>query len=131
MAKLIEAVRAYGPRLALSRTVQTRELAEYISGRSSLNCGEIEGVLREFHEALIFFARQGSPVKLEGLGTFTPSINLEGALDVGLRLDTGVDGALNVPGAYKGEIVNANNIGKSSEELKAMWNKDHPDDSIA
>jgi hypothetical protein len=130
MAKLIQAVSTYGPRVEVSRTLQTREIAEYMSARTSLNRGEIEGVLREFHEALIFFAKQGMSVKLEGLGIFTPSINLEGTLDVGFRLDTGVDGALNVPGAFMGNITNRENIGKTSTELKEKWNAEHPNDLI-
>ena len=130
MAKLIQAVSTYGPRVEISRTMQTREIAEYMSARTSLNRGEIEGVLREFHEALIFFAKEGQAVKLEGLGIFTPSINLEGTLDVGFRLDTGVDGALNATGALTGTILNRENIGKTSAELKDKWNAEHPTDLI-
>lgn len=130
MAKLIQAIGAYGPRVELTHTVQTRQLAEYISGRSSLNRGEIEGNLRELCEAIIFFARQGSAVKLEGVGTFSPSIDLEGTFDVGFRLDTAIDGALNVPGAFTGEVTQRENVGKSTADLKALWNADHPTDLI-
>jgi len=130
MAKLIQAVSTYGPRVEISRTMQTREIAEYMSARTSLNRGEIEGTLQELHEALIFFAKQGQAVKLEGLGTFTPSINLEGTLDVSFRLDTGVDSALNVPGAFTGNITNRESIGKTSAELKEKWNAEHPTDLI-
>jgi len=73
-----------------------------------------------------FFAKQGRAVKLEGLGLFTPTIGLEGSLDVGFRLDTSIDGELNVPGAFKGEVLNRENIGKSSADLKALWNAEHP-----
>jgi len=130
MAKLIQAIGTYGPHAEISNTVQTREIAEYMAGRTSLNRGEIEGTLREFHEALIFFAKQGQAVKLEGLGTFTPTINLEGTLDVGFRLDTGIDSALNVPGAFTGTITNRDSIGKTSADLKARWNAEHPTDLI-
>lgn len=101
MAKLIQAIGAYAPRIEVNRTVQTRQIAEYIAGRTSLNRGEIENVLREFNEALVFFAKQGQAVKLEGVDTFTPSIELDGVLDVGFRLDTSIDGALNAAGAFK------------------------------
>jgi hypothetical protein len=130
MAQLIQAFSAYGPRLELSRTVQPSQIAEYIAARTSLNRGEIENVLTELNEAIAFFARQGAPVKLGGVGIFTPSIKLSGALDVGLRLDTSIDAALNVPGAFTGSVKNGENVGKSSDELKAMWNEDHPDDPI-
>jgi hypothetical protein len=31
---------------------------------------------------------------------------------------------------YRGEWRNAENIGKSNEELIALWNKAHPDDPV-
>ena len=130
MSKLIQAIGTYGPRVEITHTVQTPKIAEYIAGRSSLNRGEIEGILREFNEALVFFAKMGQAVKLEGVGIFTPSIDLDGKLDVGFRLDTSVDGALNETGAFSGEIVNRENIGKSSADLKALWNAAHPEDLI-
>ncbi len=131
MAKLIQAIGAYGPRVEVARTTQTRQIAEFISGRTSLNRSEIEAVLRELNETIIFFAKQGIAVKLEGVGTFTPTVNLAGVFDVGFRLDNSVDGALNVPGAFVGEISNRQNIGKSSDDLKTLWNAEHPSDLIA
>ena len=130
MAKLIQAVTEYGPRIALGRTAQTPEISEMIASRTSMNSGEVGNSLSEFKAALLFYAKQGSAVKLEGLGTFTPTIDLEGNFDIGFRLDTGIDGELNVPGAFKGEVINRENIGKSSADLKALWNADHPTDPI-
>ncbi|MBI4670177.1 MAG: HU family DNA-binding protein [Chloroflexi bacterium] len=120
MATQIQAYVAYGPRVELGNTVQTRQIAEYIASRTSLNRGEIENVLRELNEAITFFTKQGAAVKLEGVGTFTPSINLEGMFDVGFRLDTSIDGALNVPGAFTGNIRNGANIGKTNADLKSI-----------
>jgi hypothetical protein len=68
---------------------------------------------------------------LEGVGTFTPTVNLAGIFDIGFRLDSSIDGALNVSGAFVGEISNRQNIGKSADELKALWNAEHPSDPIA
>jgi len=130
MAKLIQAVGTYGPRVEVARTVQTRQIAEYIASRTSLNRGEIEGILRELNEAITFFTKQGDAVKLENVGTFTPTIDLGGVLDVGFRLDTSIDGALNAPGAFTGEVANRENVGKSSADLKQLWNTAHPDDLI-
>ncbi|HEY9153112.1 MAG TPA: hypothetical protein VIN60_09530 [Anaerolineales bacterium] len=130
MAKLIQAIGAHGPRVEVSSTVRTPQIAEYISGRSALNRGEIEGILRELNAAIVFFTKQGQAVKLEGVGTFTPSIDLGGVLDVGFRLDTSIDGALNAAGAFTGEVSNRENIGKSSADLKELWNAAHPTDPI-
>ena len=130
MAKLIQAVTEFGPRVALARTAQTPEIAELIAARTSMNAGEVQNALSEFKAAVLFFAKQGSPVKLEGLGIFTPTIDLEGALDLAFRLDVSIDGALNAAGAFKGDVVNRENIGKTSADLKALWNTAHPSDLI-
>jgi hypothetical protein len=128
---MIKAIASYGPRVELQRTIQTRQLAGYIQGRTSLNRGEVENVLSELNEAIIFFARQGAPVKLGGVGIFTPSVNLGGALGIGFRLDNDIDSMLNVDTLFTGVIKNRENVGKSPDELKAMWNEEHPDDIIA
>ncbi len=130
MAALIQAISMYGPRVELAQTVQTPKVAEYISARTSLNRGEVENVLSELNEAVIFFTRQGSSVKLGRVGIFTPTINLAGVLDVGFRLDTSIDNMLNVPSAFTGNVKNRENVGKSSAEMKAMWNEEHPADPI-
>jgi len=130
MAKMIQAISTYGPRVEISHTVQTRQIAEYIASRTSLNRGEIESMLSELNETIIFFAKQGTAVKLEGVGTFTPTINLEGTYDVGFRLDTSVDGALNVSGAFTGNVTNRDSVGKTSADLKTRWNAEHPTDLI-
>ena len=131
MAVPIQAVSAYGPRVERTHTVQTREIAEYISARTSLNRGEIENVLTELNEAIVFFAKQGSAVKLGGVGIFSPGIKLDGTMRVGFRLNARINNALNVPGIFSGTVRNRDNAGKSIEELTAMWNEEHPDDLIA
>lgn len=130
MAKLIQAIQAYGPRVDTTRTVQARELAEYIARGSALNPGEIENVLQELRDAIVFFTKQGMNVKLSNVGTFSPTVDLGGTFDVGVRLDTSIDGALNMPGAFTGEIVNRENIGKTSAMLKDLWNAANPGDLI-
>lgn len=131
MATLIQAVTSYGPRVEITHTVQAREIAEFISGRTSINGGEIENVLRELNNTLLFFAKQGSAVKLSGVGIFSPGIRLDGTLKVGFRLDSSIGNQLNVNGIFIGKVKNAENTGKSSDELKDMWNEQHPDDLIA
>ncbi len=107
----IQAIASYGPRVELQRTIRTRQLAGYIQGRTSLNRGGVENVLSELNEAIIFFARQGAPVKLEGI------------LGIGFRLDSDIDSMLNVANLFTGSIKNHENVGKSTDE--------HPDDLIA
>ncbi len=97
---------------------------------TSLNPGVIENVLQELRDAIVFFAKQGMNVKLSNIGTFSPTVDLGGTFDVAIRLDTSIDAALNVPGAFTGAIVNPENIGRTSAMLKEMWNLANSGDLI-
>lgn len=131
MANKIAAISTYRPRIVLRPTLELKELVDYIAGRTGLNKGEIQMVLSELSSAIQFFNRQGQGVKLPGLGTYLPSIDLEGKLTISHRLDREILNALNAPGAFRGEIANRENIGKTAEDLVALWNKDHPDDLVS
>lgn len=130
MAKLIQAITTYGPRLKLGRTADTDELVDFIARSTGLNESGVRQVLLELRDAAIFFNRQGRAVKLEGLGIYSPSIDLSGKVKIGHRADNALTKALNNGGAFRGEIVNRENIGKSSSDLAALWNAAHPDDPI-
>ena len=130
MASHMNALSAYRPRIELGQLVQTPELARYIARGTALNRGEIGNVLDELNEAIIFYARQGIPVKINGLGVFTPVIKTDGKLRVGLRLDTSISKALNVQGAFAGSVANAANIGMTLEEMIARWNEEFPEDPV-
>ena len=130
MASKIKAINAYCPRVELGKTAQLDELVSYLADRTGLNEGEIRMVMIELRDAIVFFNRTGRSVKLEGLGTYAPKIGLDGKFGVSHRLDNHIRNALNVPGAFKGVIERRENIGKTSEELVAMWNAEHPEDPV-
>lgn len=131
MAKKIQAINKYCPKVKLGKTVQMKELVEYVSDRTGLNKGDIQMSLSELSSAVKFFNKRGEGVKLEGLGIYQPSIDLGGEYSIRHITDVELDNALNTKGAYTGEVENRNNIGKTSEELVEMWNKEHPDDLVS
>ncbi|MDQ2178443.1 HU family DNA-binding protein [Marinifilum sp. D714] len=108
-----------------------KQVVEFIASRTGLNKGQIQMVLAELADTVIFFNKQGQGVKLEGLGTYLPEIDTEGEISVSHRLDRYIKSALNVEGGFTGNIENKTNIGKSKEEFIAMWNEAHPDDPIS
>ncbi len=130
MASRIKAIGAYRPRIVLGRRAEMNELVDLIAARTGLNEGEVSQVLLEMRDAVVFFNLQGRAVKLEGLGTYTPTIQLDGDFGVGHRADKEIKNSLNTPGEFRGEIENRANIGKTSDELVAMWNEEHPDDPV-
>ncbi len=92
--------------------------------------GSIDQTIKELRDQIIEFCRAGRAIKVEGLGTFTPSIDLEGNFAISFRPDTAFGNGLNVPGIFTGTIINRENIGKTSEELVVMWNEKNPDDQV-
>ena len=131
MASRIKAINAYMPDIKLGKRAELNDLVEFIARSTGLNEGSIRQVLTELRDAVVFFARRGQPVQLEGLGTYTPTIDLEGVINIGHRADTYIKNHLNGDGAFEGEILRSENIGKSGDDLVALWNADHPDDVVA
>jgi nucleoid DNA-binding protein len=131
MASQIQAVSTYRPKIKGGTTVGMAQLVAYIASRTGLSDGEVTFVLKELRDAVIFFNRQGQGVKIEGLGTYQPSIKLNGRFDVAHRLDKHIKDNLNAPGTFTGEIENRANIGKTAADLVALWNVDHPEDPVS
>ena len=131
MANKLKAINAYRPKIVLDATVQKDELIRYVAGRTGLNEGSVDYVLRELRDAIVFFGCSGRGVKIEGLGTYLPNIQLDGSFDVDYRQAPDIKNGLNAPGVFTGKIANKENVGKTVDDLVAMWNKAHPDDPVA
>ena len=65
------------------------------------------------------------------MAIYTPSIDLDGKLEVKVKVDKRILRSLNTEGAFRGQVINAENVGKSSDDLVTLWNEEHPDDLIA
>lgn len=130
MAKIMNAIQAYSPRLIMGKIVSRKELVHYIAGRTGFNKGTIYNLLMEYQEAICFFNKAGRPVKLEGLGIFSPGIDKNGVLRVNHRPDKELAIELNATGAFEGDIKNKDMIGKSSQDFIDRWNQEHPNDKI-
>jgi hypothetical protein len=131
MAHKIKAINAYRPRIEQGNTVQKPELIRALSRATSLVEGSVDQTMKELRDQLIEYCRAGRAVKVEGLGTWTPTIGLDGTLDIHYRPDPAFSYGLNVPGVFTGTILNRENIGKTSEELVNQWNENNPDDPVA
>lgn len=131
MAKKIQAVTTYGPRLVKGPVVKLTELINhFVDGRSGLNRGSIHIVLDELHDAVIRYCLAGRSVNMEGLGTFSPIIKLDGRFSIIYRMDTKLREKLNYPNTFIGKITNYDNAGKTLDDLITLWNEEHPDDPI-
>ena len=129
MAEKIEAIRAYSPRLERLPTMRNQELVEILVQRTSLSEGEVHHVIYALRDVLLMAHRAGQAVKVEGLGTFSPTIR-RGRLEIRFRPEPELIHLLNHPNKLYARILNKENLDKSADELMALWNQEHPDDPV-
>lgn len=129
-APRIQAINAYRPRIEQGNTVQKPELIRALSRATGLVEGSIDQATKELRDHIIEFNRAGRAVKVEGLGTFSPNIDLDGTLSISFRPDPALNFGINMPGTFSGTILNRENIGKTSDDLVAQWNQEHPENPI-
>ncbi len=129
MAKKIQAIQKFGPKLRLGRAADEDEYIDLVTRNSGISRGEVLQMQAESAEALVYLLKQGRPVHT-ATAIYTPVIKQDGRINVNVRLRGGVAGQVNVPGEFKGEVNNADNIGKSTDELCDRWDVEFPDDLI-
>jgi len=129
MAKQIQAINAYRPRLELGDAATAKRYMELVTQRTTLSPGVVKNVQESEVETLIGLLLEGRAVHT-GSSIYTPSIDLDGDLEVKIRVDARILRELNGKGAFRGRITNPENIGKSAADLVALWNTDHPEDPV-
>lgn len=130
MAHRIQVLSICRPRVKQGRTVQKPELMRSMSHGTGIVEGVLNFIITELRDQLIMFLRSGRGVKIEGLGTWTPNIGMDGTFHIQYRPDAALVKALNERGAFTGRIHNSQNIGKSGDEIVQRWNTDHPSDMV-
>ena len=130
MARKITAIRKYRPEIRLERTRQMPELVSDMSHATTLSEGSIRNVVYQLRDAILMAHRAGQPVKIEGLGSFTPTLRMDGRLGILFRPDPDMLRQLNDRTRFRAKILNRANIGKSANDLVAQWNAGHPDDPV-
>jgi len=130
MAQKIVAINTLRPKVKRSQMAETLEIAKYISGRTTLNRGEIKNLLDELYETILHFNLMGRSVKFENVGVFFPRIDLNGTVSIGFKADPLLSKRALLEREYTGEILNSQNREKTVDELVDLWNQENPDDLI-
>ena len=131
MTERIRAIKENCPSVVVSRRVELEEIAQQISEKCAIAASDVRHVLEELRNAVLYFVGTGASVKLDGLGTYSPGIDLEGQLRVNHRPDRYLTVRINLPGAFHGTIRNRGNIGRTQDELVDIWNETHPEAPVA
>jgi hypothetical protein len=130
MARKITAIRTYRPEINRAPTLQTAEVIREMCRATTLSEGAIYNVVYQMQEVILMAHRDGRAVKIEGLGTFTPTIRMDGRFDILFRPDADVLRQLNFRDEFHAKLLNKANIGKSADDLVALWNEEHPEDPV-
>ncbi len=130
MAHRIQVISISRPRVEQGNTVQKPELIRSMARETGLVEASVDCSLTELRDTILKFCRSGRSVKVDGLGTWSPNIGLDGRFDLQYRADTALVNGMNVPDTFTGTIRNRKNIGKTADELVTAWNAEHPDDPV-
>ena len=129
MAKVIQAIAKYGLHINLMEAADTERFMQLITQRTTLSPGVVKNVQESEVETLIGLLLEGRPVHT-GVAIFTPSIDLDGSIEIKVKVDKRIVSALNVAGALSDKLTNGENVGKTRADLIALWNADSPTDPI-
>lgn len=109
------------PRLKLDKPLETRDLLDFITERSTLSPADTIAVIYALREALLYYLSVARPVRLEGIGIFRPSLKLDGSLRIRFKPDKQLLKELNEKkSGLKRRITNRKNLGKTLNELEAQ-----------
>ena len=129
MTSRIRAINAYRPRIKQGKAASQDRYMELITQRTTLSSGVVKNVQDSEIETLIGLLLDGRPVHT-GTAIYTLSIGLDGKYEVNVKADRRIDRAVNQEGAFRGDLINAENIGKTGDDLVAQWDVEHPDDPV-
>jgi hypothetical protein len=131
MAKPIEAISAYRPRVKKRGTARKEQIAEWMADRTLLTEGQARAALSDVSEAALFYLLNRQDVEIEGLGRLILDMDLEGNLSLGLQIDNEFMAELNARfDKSAATLENAENVGEPSAVLYDLWDEAHPDDPV-
>lgn len=130
MAHRIKVISILRPRIELGNTVQKAELLRAVCYATGIVEGVFDLIIRELRDQLMFYLCSGRAVKVDGLGTLTPLVSLDGSFAIQFRPDTAIIKTMNLRGYFTGKIQNREHLGKTPDELIAFWNEHHPEDPV-
>lgn len=128
MAKRIQAVVQYGPRLRPATPLSGEELIEQITEGSNESKSSVLAVLSALDSALDQALKTGRIVQLPNRTHYRPTGKQDGSIKIKVRVNPEVKRDVN--DNFRGEWLNAENIGVGIDGLIAQWNEAHPDDPV-
>ena len=129
MAQKIQAWVAYGPRLDLAESMSAEEFIENIVAATNQSRGSVLAVLAEADVQIEAGLKNGRIVHMPNRTYFEPVGKRDGQVDIAVRPNPDLEKRVNA--GFRGQWINAQNIGKTEAEIIALWNSANPGDPIA
>ena len=128
MAKKIKMWRVLGPRLAPATPMEVEEVVEDLVEATNESRGSLLSVLAELDVITERALKAGRIVRLPNGTTYRPRYNKDGVIKVSVKIPSRVIDSINTE--FRGEFINAMNIGMDEAEMIALWNQTYPEDLI-
>lgn len=129
MARLVQAVGRYGPRVVDGPHARPKDLAEWMAV-SGLNSNVAKMVIGELGNAIRFHLLRGSPVVIPGVGRLRVTVSQDVEPRLRFAPDRGLVRDVQQRGNFTGRVANAERAGWSHAEYKALWDAEFPDDPL-
>lgn len=130
MAKLIQAVGRFGPRLVAAEPVEARELTRWMAAGTGMSVHVARMLLAQLADALLYFLRRGSAVRVPGIGRLRVIMARDGTLRLHLVPDKRLLLAMQDREHLTATLEHPERIGWTDAEYKAHWDAEFPDDPL-
>jgi hypothetical protein len=131
MANRLPVINQLRPRILSKGGVNLQEISKRVSKNTTFNPSEILSVLQLFTEEVISAVQAGETVKIDGLVLFKANMKVGGEVGMTIRGDRAALAGLNNPVLWTAaKVANHTNLSKTSDDLVAQWNEEHPDDTV-
>lgn len=132
MAKRISVINKLRPKVQSQGLVDLGALAARMARQSTtFDEDEMFGIFRKMMREIKAALQNGETVKLDGLVNVKPTMKVGGQVNLGLRADRSAIAHLNDPKLWTADkVLNHGNMNKTTDELIALWNEEHPDDPV-
>ena len=113
------------PRLKLKSLLEKRQLINHISYGTTFSAADIMGMIYALRDVLLDNLKNATPVRLEGIGIFSPTLKLDGTIKIRFRPDKEFLRDLNTEkDNLRDRITHKKNVGKTLDDLQELVSSD-------
>jgi hypothetical protein len=131
VAKRLSVLNLLRPKILSQGVADMETIAGRVAKNTTFNQDEIYGIVRLYVREAIAALQAGETVKLDGFLSVSPNMKVGGTVKLSIRGDRQAVSSLNNPLLWTAaKVLNHANLSKSSDEIVAQWDQEHPDDPV-